>query len=517
MQNSLEHRHDLDVLIMAAGLGTRMRSSRAKVLHHLDGRPLINHVCETALTLSPNKILVVVGHQAEDVKNAVLGEFDASLFEFPVQEKQLGTGDAVNSARSLLAGRDSTTVVLSGDVPMLASETLRNFVAEHTAYRGRGVACTVLSVRLKDPTGYGRVIRDEDGSFAQIVEHKDTTGEEKLVNEINSGIYCFNTKKLFGALERVGNSNAQGEYYLTDVPRILLDSGEAVAIFQCGDPFEVEGVNDRRQLGEMASVIRRRTVEKLMLESGVTFIDPASAYVSARTKIGSDTIVGQSVTIEGESIIGERCIIRPGSRVVDSIIGDDVEVRDNCFITDSAVGNGCTIGPMAHLRGRAVMIDGSKVGNFVELKKTTLGRGSKASHLTYLGDATIGENTNIGAGTITCNYDGKNKHETHIGDNVKIGSDTMLVAPVAVGDRAVTAAGSVVTKDVPPESLVAGVPARIKKVQGEVPVESADVSPAGSPHGNSPEQVAADDALKRMKNFSERKGEFIAAYQESQD
>jgi bifunctional UDP-N-acetylglucosamine pyrophosphorylase/glucosamine-1-phosphate N-acetyltransferase len=242
----------------------------------------------------------------------------------------------------------------------------------------------------------------------------------------------------------------------------LREDGEEIAIFQCSDHHEVEGVNDRKQLAEMERVIRERTFSRLMLESGATFLDPSSAYVSSRASVGRDTVISQNVTIEGNTSIGESCVIRPGVRIVNSVIGDNVEIKDNSFITDSTIGNGCAVGPMAHLRGKAIMEDGSKVGNFVELKKTRLGKGSKASHLTYLGDATIGEKTNIGAGTITCNYDGKNKHETHIGDNVKIGSDTMLVAPIKVGDGASTGAGSVVTKDVEPGDLVVGVPARVK-------------------------------------------------------
>lgn len=460
MKDQLDLQPGLNVLIMAAGLGTRMKSDRAKVLHDLDGRPLINHVAETALRLSPRKICVIVGHQAERVKAAVLQEFDAGIFEFPLQERQLGTGDAVNSARRTLEGEDSTTLVLSGDVPMITASTLAGLIKVHSEYKGRGAACTILSVRLKEPKGYGRVIRDANGFFERIVEQKDASEDERQIDEINSGIYCFNTKKLFAALERVGNQNSQGEYYLTDVPRILLEDGEEIAIVKCDDPYQVEGVNDRRQLAEMDSVIRSRTISRLMLDNGVTFVDPRSAYISARAEIGNDTVIGQNVAIEGKTVVGKRCIIRPGSRIVNSFIGHDVEIRDNSFITDSTVGNSCTVGPMAHLRGHAEMEEGSKVGNFVELKKTKLGRGSKASHLTYLGDATIGKKTNIGAGTITCNYDGKNKHETHIGDNVKIGSDTMLIAPITVGDGAATGAGSVVTKDVGAEDLVVGVPAR---------------------------------------------------------
>jgi len=445
---------------MAAGLGTRMKSNLAKVLHKLDGRPLINHVCETAMSLGPRKIYVIVGHQAEDVKAAVLNEINAAAAEFALQKQQLGTGDAVNAAREFLENDDSTLLVLSGDVPMITTETLASLLKVHTEHRGGGAACTVLSVSLKDPSGYGRVVRDAAGGFDCIVEQKDANDEQKEIDEINSGIYCFDTKKLYAALAQVGNDNAQGEYYLTDVPRILREQGDEIAIFQCDDPREVEGVNDRRQLSDMEKVIRRRTVSRLMLESGVTFIDPKSVYISAKALIGRDTVIHPNVTIEGDSVVGENCIIRSGTRIKASRIGNAVEIRDNCLIRDSEVGDNCTLGPMAHLRGHAVMADKSAVGNFVELKKTLLGPGSKASHLTYLGDATVGIKTNIGAGTITCNYDGKNKHATVIGDNVKIGSDTMLIAPVTVGNGAVTGAGSVVTKDVEPNKLVVGAPAR---------------------------------------------------------
>jgi bifunctional UDP-N-acetylglucosamine pyrophosphorylase/glucosamine-1-phosphate N-acetyltransferase len=443
-----------------------MKSNLAKVLHRLDGRPLVNHVCETALKLSPRKVYVVVGYQADDVKDAVVSEFGGEMFEFPVQQQQLGTGDAANAAREQLGSTDSTLLVLSGDVPMIRQETLSAFIKTHNEHRGKGAACTVLTVNLDDPAGYGRVIRNDSDEFEKIVEQKDATSQELMVEEINSGIYCFDTAKLFDALTRIENHNAQGEYYLTDVPGIFSREGEAVAIYLSEDPLEVEGVNDRRQLAEMEAAIRRRTITKLMLEGGVTFIDPANVYISSRASIGRDTVIYPNVTVEGESRIGEGCLIRSGTRIKESVVGNNVEIRDNCTIRDSEVGSDCTLGPMAHLRGHAVMQDGSKVGNFVEMKKSNLGPGSKASHLTYLGDATIGKDTNIGAGTITCNYDGKNKHETRIGDNVKVGSDTMLIAPITVGDGAVTGAGSVVTKDIEPNTLVVGAPARaIKKVK----------------------------------------------------
>jgi bifunctional UDP-N-acetylglucosamine pyrophosphorylase/glucosamine-1-phosphate N-acetyltransferase len=454
----------LNVLVLAAGLGTRMRSDMAKVLHRLDGRPLVNHVVRTAAALAPKKVFIVVGHQADEVRKIVTAELgeDVSV-EFVVQERQIGTGDAVNVARPHLENDESEVLILSGDVPMIRPETLAALVQKHRAHRGRGASCTILSVKLADPTGYGRIVRDSQGIFSRIVEQRDASPEEQEIKEINSGIYCFDTVELFRALSHIKNHNAQGEYYLTDVPPMLAEIGGGVAVYQHADAWEVEGVNNRVQLAALESFLNTRTINRLMLDHGVTFVDPKAAYISERASIGRDTVIHPNVTVEGESVIGDGCEIRPGTRIVNSRIAHGVEIRDNCLIVDSEIGSGCAVGPMAHMRGHAVMRDGSKIGNFVEMKKTTLGKNSKAAHLTYLGDATIGENTNIGAGVITCNYDGKNKHETHIGDKVKIGSDTMLVAPVRVGDGAVTGAGSVVTKDIPENKLAVGAPARVVK------------------------------------------------------
>lgn len=457
----------LDVLILAAGLGTRMKSDLAKVLHRLDGRPLINHVCRTAAALAPRDVYVVIGHQGDDVRAAVLSEAGESKTHFVWQREQLGTGHAVDMAREPLAGADSTLLVLSGDVPMIRAETLAALVQQHQSHRGRGAACTILTVKLDDPTGYGRVIRDDAGMFDRIVEQKDATEEERRIREINSGIYCFDTRKLFDALARVGNHNAQGEYYLTDVPALLRQSGEDVSLHRHGDPFEIEGINNRVQLAETERILCRRVIKRLMLDYGVTFIDPKNAYVSSDATIGRDTIIYPGVVIEGDTEIGDGCLIRPGTRISNSKIGNGVEILDNCVISGAEVAGGARIGPFAHLRPAAKIGENAHVGNFVEIKKSELGRGSKANHLTYIGDATVGENTNIGAGTITCNYDGKNKHRTEIGSNVKIGSDTMLVAPVKVGDGAVTGAGSVVTKDVAPNKLVVGAPARAIRTLNE--------------------------------------------------
>jgi len=315
---------------------------------------------------------------------------------------------------------------------------------------------------LENPFGYGRIVRDNEDRFMRIVEQKDASVDEKQIREINAGIYCFETGPLFRALARVKPSNQQGEYYLTDVPSILLADGEKVNVYLHDDAREVAGVNTRAELAEFENLLRRRTIRKLLVE-GVTFIDPSHAYVSAEAEFGKDCIIYPDVMIEGKSVIGDGCIIRSGSRITNSRLGSNVMIKDHCVIIDSDIESNCGVGPFAHLRMNARLEESSVVGNFVEVKKSRLGRGSKSMHLTYLGDATIGEKTNIGAGTITCNYDGKNKHETIIEDNVKIGSDTMLVAPVRVGHGAVTAAGSVVTEDVPPDSLVAGVPAKVKK------------------------------------------------------
>ena len=455
----------LDVLILAAGLGTRMHSRTAKVLHQLGGRPLIAHVCHTAAALvkEGRPVHIVVGHQAEEVKVAVEAELGANGAIFITQTEQRGTGDAVMAARDALADAGSTLLVLSGDVPLMHHETLGALVHQHRTHRGRGAACSVLTVKLEDPTGYGRIVRDADGRFERIVEQKDATPEERQIKEINAGIYCFETHVLFGALERVQPANAQGEYYLTDVPGILRADGEDVSIFTHADAREVSGINTRLDLAEFERLLRLRTLRRLMLDSGVTIIDPAHTYISPEAQIGHDSIIYPGVTIEGRTQVGAGCEIRSGTRIANSRIGSNVQIRDHSVIVDSDVADSCTIGPFAHLRMNAQLEEQAAVGNFVEMKKSRLGRKAKAMHLTYLGDATIGDRTNIGAGTVTCNYDGVNKNPTVVEQDVKIGSDTMLVAPVTVGARSVTGAGSVVTKDVPPDTLVAGVPATVKK------------------------------------------------------
>ena len=450
----------VEVLVLAAGLGTRMKSVTAKVLHKLDGRPLIAHVCRTAAQVEPRAITVIVGHQADEVKKAVSAELGEHRASFALQENQKGTGDAVLAAEQSLKDREATLLILSGDVPLIKAETLRSLVAKHHA---DDAVCTILTVRLENPFGYGRIVRDDAGEFVKIVEQKDASDEERQLREVNSGVYCFAAGKLFDALKKIEPDNTQGEYYLTDAPALLKNGGGRVSLYLHSDSREVSGINTRAELAEFENLIRRRTIRRLMMEAGVTFIDPSHAYVSAEAQIGRDSIIHPNVHLEGKAVIGEACEIQQGTRIVDSKLGNRVTVKDHCLIVDSQIADDCVVGPFAHLRMNARMEEKSVVGNFVEVKKSSIGRGTKSMHLTYLGDATIGEGTNIGAGTVTCNYDGKNKNQTVIENNVRIGSDTMLVAPVRVGEGAVTAAGSVVTEDVPPHTLVAGVPAKVKK------------------------------------------------------
>jgi bifunctional UDP-N-acetylglucosamine pyrophosphorylase/glucosamine-1-phosphate N-acetyltransferase len=439
-----------------------MKSARAKVLHQLGGLPLIVHVCRTAAVLQPHKVVVVVGHQAREVEQAVRGTIGEKA-TFANQVQQRGTGDAVEAARAALENYDGVVLVLSGDVPLIRAETLEKFLAAH---RASGTVCSILSVRLENPSGYGRIVRDAADNFQRIVEQKDASPEQLQIREMNSGIYCFDAKKLFSALARVEPANNQGEYYLTDVPGLLLADGEKINVYLHNDSRELSGINTRAELAEFENLLRRRTIRGLMVEGGVTFLDPSHAYVSADAKVGRDSVIHPGVAIEGASFIGESCEIHSGSRITNSRLGNNVTVKDHCVVIDSEVGDNCAIGPFAHLRMNTVLEPTSVVGNFVEVKKSTIGSGTKAMHLSYLGDATIGSDTNIGAGTVTCNYDGKNKNPTTIGSNVRIGSDTMLVAPVKVGDGSVTGAGSVVTEDVAEDTLVAGVPAVVKKKLG---------------------------------------------------
>ncbi|MCS7078702.1 MAG: bifunctional UDP-N-acetylglucosamine diphosphorylase/glucosamine-1-phosphate N-acetyltransferase GlmU [Chloracidobacterium sp.] len=454
----------LTVVILAAGDGTRMKSRRPKVLHTVAGDSLLGHVCRTAAALAPQQVIAVVGYEAEAVREAFHARWTALCPHVPatvvVQTERRGTAHALRTTENVLQDATGTLLVLSGDVPLLRAETLRRLLATHSE---TGAAATVLSTTMAVPTGYGRVLRRADGGFDRVVEERDATPEEKAVTEINAGVYAFQFDGLFDILARVSNNNAQGEYYLPDALALLRAAGSPVEVVHHPDAEEVRGVNTRAELAAVAEAFRRRKVAELMA-AGVTFLDPATAYVEADVRIGMDTVVYPNVHLEGETVIGENCRIHPGARLVNARLGNDVTVRDYSLVFDSRLDDRTSVGPFAHLRMNAHLHEAAVVGNFVEVKQSSLGTGTKAMHLSYLGDATLGAQVNIGAGTITCNYDGKQKHRTIIEDGVKVGSDTMLVAPVRVGARAMTGAGAVVTEDVPPDTLVVGVPAKVKKV-----------------------------------------------------
>jgi bifunctional UDP-N-acetylglucosamine pyrophosphorylase/glucosamine-1-phosphate N-acetyltransferase len=436
---------DRHIVILAGGKGTRMKSDRPKVLHRIAGTSLIDHVLNLAASLRPSSVNVVVGHQADDVVR-VMSERPG--LRFALQEHQLGTGHALLQVEPLLRGASGTAVLLSGDVPLLRIETLAAMVGAHEQ---KGASATVLTAEVDAPDGYGRIVRDR-GLITAIVEHKDATPAQREIREINSGIYAFDLAGLFDALRAVGSANAQGEHYLPDLVKIFRARGLVVETATVDDPREILGVNSRKELAELAAILNARTNEALM-QSGVTIVDPATTYIAPEVNVGIDTIIHPGVHLEGSTRIGARCEIHSGVRIVDSAVEDEVVINNFCVITNARVATGARIGPFAHIRPDSIVGEGAHVGNFVELKKTSLGRGTKANHLSYLGDATIGENVNVGAGTITCNYDGTRKHPTIIEDGAFIGSDTQLIAPVRVGRGAYVAAGSSITDDVPPESL----------------------------------------------------------------
>lgn len=428
-----------------------MKSARAKVLHPVAGRPMAEHVVRAALGAGADPVVVITGAGADEVEATLSTACaDASgALRFARQPERLGTADAVLRAREELSGHDGDTLILCGDVPALDAKALRGLLDHH---RRQEAALTVLTAELDDPTGYGRIVRDGAGRIERIVEHRDAGKPERRIREINSGTYCADWQALLAALDDVEPNNQQGEYYLTDAVRLLLDRDRPVSAQLHPRAEEALGVNSRLQLASVHAAMNRRELERLM-ESGVTVLDPSSTWVAAGIKVGADTVIHPGVQLEGSTRIGKRCELRAGVRLTDTVVKDDSVVLDHCVILGSEIGKRCQVGPFAHLRSGTRLGDDCKVGNFVETKKAALGHGSKASHLSYLGDAVIGKQVNIGAGTITCNYDGVNKHVTKLGDGVFIGSDTQLVAPVTLGRKAYVGAGSTVTKDVPAGAL----------------------------------------------------------------
>ncbi|WP_069840435.1 bifunctional UDP-N-acetylglucosamine diphosphorylase/glucosamine-1-phosphate N-acetyltransferase GlmU [Bacillus sp. F56] len=430
-------------VVLAAGQGTRMKSKLYKVLHPVCGKPMVEHVVDEALKLSLSKLVTIVGHGAEEVKKQ-LGDKS----EYALQAEQLGTAHAVKQAQPFLADEKGVTIVICGDTPLLTAETMEQMLKEHTQ---REAKATILTAVAEDPTGYGRIIRSQNGAVQKIVEHKDASEEERLVTEINTGTYCFDNEALFRAIDQVSNDNAQGEYYLPDVIEILKNEGETVAAYQTGNFQETLGVNDRVALSQ-AEQFMKEHINKRHMQNGVTLIDPMNTYISPDAVIGSDTVIYPGTVIKGEVQIGEDTIIGPHTEIMNSSIGSRTVIKQS-VVNHSKVGNDVNIGPFAHIRPDSVIGNEVKIGNFVEIKKTQFGDRSKASHLSYVGDAEVGTDVNLGCGSITVNYDGKNKYLTKIEDGAFIGCNSNLVAPVTVGEGAYVAAGSTVTEDVPGKAL----------------------------------------------------------------
>ncbi|MGJ7913657.1 bifunctional UDP-N-acetylglucosamine diphosphorylase/glucosamine-1-phosphate N-acetyltransferase GlmU [Neobacillus sp. LXY-1] len=430
-------------VILAAGQGTRMKSKLYKVLHPVCGKPMVQHVVDQVNKLNTQEIVTIIGHGAEMVK-AELG--DAS--HYALQEQQLGTAHAVRQAQEILEGKQGITLVVCGDTPLIRSETMESLFKQHEESKAKA---TILTAKIEDPTGYGRIIRNENGHVEKIVEHKDASEAERQINEINTGTYCFDNIALFEALKNVSNDNVQGEYYLPDVIEILKKQGEVVAAYQTPDFEETLGVNDRVALAEAERIMRHR-INEIHMRNGVTIIDPANTYIEDQVTIGQDTVIFPGTSIKGNSVIGSECQIGPNSEIDQCLVGNETVIRQSAAFA-SSIGSRVNIGPFAHIRPDSAIHDDVKIGNFVEIKKAVFGNGSKASHLSYIGDAEVGDNVNIGCGSITVNYDGKNKFLTKIEDDVFIGCNSNLVAPVTIGKGAYVAAGSTITKNVPGNAL----------------------------------------------------------------
>ncbi|MDC2867486.1 MULTISPECIES: bifunctional UDP-N-acetylglucosamine diphosphorylase/glucosamine-1-phosphate N-acetyltransferase GlmU [unclassified Bacillus (in: firmicutes)] len=430
-------------VILAAGKGTRMKSSLYKVLHPVCGKPMVQHVVDQVSQLEVQKLVTVVGHGAEKVQDQL-----GSASEFALQTEQLGTAHAVMQAADALGNEEGTTLVICGDTPLITAKTMEALLKQHEE---AGAKATVLTAYIQEPAGYGRIVRNENGHVEKIVEHKDANEVERAIKEINTGTYCFDNKALFASLSKVSNENVQGEYYLPDVIEILKNEGHIVSAYQTEHFDETLGVNDRVALSQAEDIMKKRINHQHMI-NGVTIIDPNNTYISVDAKIGNDTVIYPGTIIEGYTVIGSNCEVGPHTVIRDSEVGDNTTIRQST-VHDSKIGIDVAIGPFAHIRPQSVIGNEVRVGNFVEIKKTVFGNRSKASHLSYIGDAEVGEDVNLGCGSITVNYDGKNKFKTVIGDGVFIGCNSNLVAPVTVEDGAYVAAGSTITEDVPAKAL----------------------------------------------------------------
>ncbi|WHH57603.1 bifunctional UDP-N-acetylglucosamine diphosphorylase/glucosamine-1-phosphate N-acetyltransferase GlmU [Petroclostridium sp. X23] len=434
---------DLSAIILAAGEGKRMNSKTSKVLHKICGKPLIEWVYDSIQEAGIQDCIMVVGHKADQVKS-----YMGQKVKFALQEKQLGTGHAVMQAQPMLTGMQGHVIILCGDTPLIKGETIKSALDYHIE---NDHSATILTTEVDNPTGYGRIIRDVQGNVLKIVEQKDTNQDEQEIKEINSGIYCFKTAHLLNALAKLNNDNSQGEYYLTDTIEIILQNNSKVGAVKIGDPEELQGINNRFQLSEAERVMQQRILHKHM-ENGVTIISPLNTYIGADVDIGMDTIVYPGCILEGSTKIGENCVVGPNSRIVNSVIENDAEIQ-NSVVIDSSVGENTHVGPFAYIRPESTIGKNVKIGDFVEVKKSVIGDYTKVSHLTYIGDADVGQNVNMGCGSVIVNYDGQKKHRTTIGDNAFIGCNANLVSPVTVKNNAYVAAGSTITEDVPESSL----------------------------------------------------------------
>ena len=434
---------NLKAIILAAGKGTRMKSKMPKVLHKVCGKSMVECVIDEAAKLGCEGVCVVIGDKAEMVKESLEGKNVA----FALQEQQLGTGHAVMQAADFIED-DKDVIILYGDTPLIKAETLEKFINFHRENKN---SVSVISAIVEDSAGYGHIIRDNEGHFVKNVEYKDATEEEKLVKEINTGIYCFKGKDLKESLSKINNNNAQGEYYLPDTLEILLKEGKGVDAVSVGDVTEFAGVNSRVQLAEAEKILKDR-INRYHMENGVTIIDPANTYIGADVKIGMDTVIYPNCVIEGNTVIGEECKVGPSCRLTDMVLSDNVTIQFTTAM-ESSIGSGTKVGPYAYIRPNCKIGENIKLGDFVEVKNSVIGNGTKVSHLTYIGDADVGERINFGCGTVIVNYDGKKKYRTTIENDVFIGCNANLVAPVTLKEGSYVAAGSTVTKDVPEKNL----------------------------------------------------------------
>ena len=452
----------LSAVVLAAGEGTRMKSSLPKVLHPLCGRPMLVHVLDTLARLPLERIVVVVGHGADTVMEATREQYRGEIVvEFVEQRTRRGTGDAASVALTAFADTidaEDDVIVVTGDAPLLRAETLAHLAREH---RLADAAGSLLTARMADPTGYGRVVRDAHGHVAAIVEQSDATPDQLAIDEVNPSIYCFRRSLLAPSLRRLSPENAQGEYYLTDVVAVLRDTGHPVLAIEADDPMETVGVNDRAHLAEAEAELRTRLNRRWMLE-GVTITDPAATYVDADVELEADVTLLPGTMLQGRTVVRAGAVVGPNSQLVDTVVGERAVVRQT-VAREAEIGDDATVGPFVSLRPGTRLAAGTHVGTFVETKNADIGEGAKVPHLSYVGDAEIGAGANIGAGTITANYDGRRKHRTKVGKGARTGSNSVLVAPVEVGDDAYIAAGAVVTTDVPAGALAKGVPARIEE------------------------------------------------------